>query len=545
MKRLLALLLLLTAGLAPAAPLDDAFSGLAIQDRGRKKPFPTFAREMTLLLTGRTAPVVDGKAWDALDLAVALWIDPSGWERKPLILVDYLPLRRELGLPAEEKRFSYAALAANGALRQLEQEAARHRMLDPKSGQSRLEREAGQVSTRLTLFAGLASGRAYAVVPHPSSPTGAWTTLDQVGDAYSGPAAVKPLLAYQALAKAWAAGDAATEARAAASMAQQLRALSPAVYPPAWRLGFESFYLRLHPWRWAWVCYALAALILALTGGWHRALGYRLGWGLALAGFAFQLGGFASRIVLAGRPPVTNMFESIIWVSFGVVLFAMILEAVYRSRHFLIAATPLAVAALMVVDLQPLVFDSSLQPLVPVLRNNFWLSIHVLTIASSYGAFTLAMGLGHLALFKFLFGAREKDLSVLLLYIYRTIQIGVLLLAAGTILGGVWANYSWGRFWDWDPKETWALITLLCYLALLHGRFAGWWGGFGLAIGSLVGFLSVLMAWYGVNFVLGKGLHSYGFGIGGTAYVVTFAVFELALIAVSLAKRLRPSPPLA
>ncbi|WP_407673488.1 cytochrome c biogenesis protein [Paludisphaera rhizosphaerae] len=101
-------------------------------------------------------------------------------------------------------------------------------------------------------------------------------------------------------------------------------------------------------------------------------------------------------------------------------------------------------------------------------------------------------------------------------FIYRAMQVGVLLIAAGTILGGVWADYSWGRFWGWDPKEVWALITLLVYLVPLHGRFAGWVSMFGLVFASVVCFLSVVMAWYGVNFVLGVGLHSYGFVEGGS-----------------------------
>ena len=105
-------------------------------------------------------------------------------------------------------------------------------------------------------------------------------------------------------------------------------------------------------------------------------------------------------------------------------------------------------------------------------------------------------------------------------FIYRTMQVGVLLIAAGTILGGVWADYSWGRFWGWDPKEVWALITLLVYLIPLHGRFAGWVNTFGLVMASVVCFLSVVMAWYGVNFVLGVGLHSYGFVEGGSQGVV-------------------------
>jgi ABC-type transport system involved in cytochrome c biogenesis permease subunit len=124
--------------------------------------------------------------------------------------------------------------------------------------------------------------------------------------------------------------------------------------------------------------------------------------------------------------------------------------------------------------------------------------------------------------------------------LYRCLQIGVLLLAAGVILGGVWANYSWGRFWDWDPKETWALIALLSYVILLHGRLGGWWGGYGLAVGSIACFLTILMAWYGVNFVLGKGLHSYGFGNGGQLYVGLFALLELLLIIFALIRR--PSP---
>ena len=131
-------------------------------------------------------------------------------------------------------------------------------------------------------------------------------------------------------------------------------------------------------------------------------------------------------------------------------------------------------------------------------------------------AFALAMGFGHILLWRYMRNpvAARAD-QPMHLWLYRVIQLGVLLLAAGTILGGVWANYSWGRFWGWDPKETWALIALLCYILTLHGRLAGWWTQFGLVVASVVCFLSVLMAWYGVNFVLGKGLHSYGFGIGG------------------------------
>jgi len=186
-------------------------------------------------------------------------------------------------------------------------------------------------------------------------------------------------------------------------------------------------------------------------------------------------------------------------------------------------------------DSLPAVLDPSITPLVPVLRDNFWLSIHVPTIALSYASFALALGLGHLTLGNYLVtpGAqgRIKTLSQLN---YRVLQVGVLLLTTGIILGGIWAHFSWGRFWGWDPKETWALIALLCYLAPLHGRLVGWIGDFGLSVASVVAFNAVLMAWYGVNFVLGTGLHSYGFGTGGSE-VMMAAVVGLDLLFVALA----------
>jgi ABC-type transport system involved in cytochrome c biogenesis permease subunit len=192
----------------------------------------------------------------------------------------------------------------------------------------------------------------------------------------------------------------------------------------------------------------------------------------------------------------------------------------------------------------PVLLPENIDPLVPVLRNNYWLTIHVLTITLSYAAFALAMGFGHILLFNYLRNPEQavKDKSMHF-WLYRVLQLGVLLLAAGTILGGVWANYSWGRFWGWDPKETWALITLLCYILVLHGRLAGWWSDFGLAVGSIICFLAVVMAWYGVNFVLGTGLHSYGFGIGGESYVLTAIALDLVYVGVVIFRYLRRNQP--
>ena len=320
-------------------------------------------------------------------------------------------------------------------------------------------------------------------------------------------------------------------------------AVEPQFQPPDWKIGLETLYQKAHPFRWAWMCYAAAGIVLLLSR--LGPAGYAAAWVLAGAGFLLQISGFAARIAIADRAPVTNMYESVVWVAFGTILFALVFEAIYRSRYFLLGAVPVAVVSLILADTQTLALDRSINPLVPVLRDNFWLTTHVLTITLSYAAFALALGIGHIALGKVIRGAKPE--ASLYNYLYRTLQVGVLLLATGTILGGVWANYSWGRFWDWDPKETWALITLLGYLIVLHGRIAGRWAGFGMAVGSVLAFQGVLMAWYGVNFVLGVGLHSYGFGTGGFGWALLFVAAEVSFVTLSVVRKAQtarrsPSP---
>ena len=176
----------------------------------------------------------------------------------------------------------------------------------------------------------------------------------------------------------------------------------------------------------------------------------------------------------------------------------------------------------------------------PALRNNFWLAIHVLIITASYGAGALAWGIGNVAAGIYLFGPypQGKALPVthtLANYLYRMMQIAVLLLAAGTITGAIWADFAWGRYWGWDPKEVWALITLFVYLAILHGRWARWIGDFGMAFGSVLGFTSIIIAWYGVN-IIGGGLHSYGAASGGFFYVLLGTALNWCFVVAALVR---------
>jgi ABC-type transport system involved in cytochrome c biogenesis permease subunit len=455
-----------------------------------------------------------------MDLITGIWMNPDpSWRGKELILISNRPLKNELGLDAAKKLFSWNDLSTNGALTREITAAAETRRRDPRAKLAGLQKEASDVGLRMGLFQSLMNGDIFRVRPSTDGPN--WTA--PTADEY-------PL---SELRGAWFGRSQGLFDKTASEYPPRVALTGES--PARWRILLEVGYQKAHPFRWAWILYAAAGIILLVSrNSWERR-GYQVAWVLAGSGFLLQAAGLLARVLIAGRPPVTNMYESVIWVAFGTILFALIFEAVYRAGSFLLGAVPVAVASMILADSQPMILDRSIHPLTPVLRDNFWLTTHVLSITLSYAAFALALGVAHVALGRIIAGSKPSD--ILYTYLYKTLQVGVLLLATGTILGGVWANYSWGRFWDWDPKETWALIALIGYLFLLHGRISGMWGGFGLAVGAVIAFLSVLMAWYGVNFVLGAGLHSYGFGTGGFPLVATFVGLEVAFVALAFMRR--------
>ncbi len=421
------------------------------------------------------------------------------------------------------------------------------------------------------------------------------------------------------------------------------RTINAEIYPTDEAMAREVHFNDAAPFFKAPMAYglALALLVASLISKGSKApasgranLGssalYLLGLAAFAAGIAFEVYGFVLRVRISGWAPVTNMYETVIWVALVASILGMVMEAIYRKTYAALAAAGVALVGTTLAATVPLL-DPEIKMLSPVLRSNYWLTIHVLSIVSSYAAFALAMGLGLVATTTYLtatykrsasfgelaapilpgipllglgitgylasygrFGAgaivqeygfypsialgslggllaatgvlavlgeavnrltsrgklaaasasmgeaeyRSRSMQAtaaqikpMASFIYRSMQVGILLVAAGTFLGGWWADVSWGRFWGWDPKEVWALITLLVYLMPLHGRFAGWVNTFWLVMSSVVCFLSVLMAWYGVNFVLGVGLHSYGFtegGSQGTVGIATLVVLSYA-----------------
>ena len=513
------------------------FGLLAIQDGGRRKPIDTFARETLIRITARsTYTDKNDRPWQPNDFILSALLETHDWKNEPMVLVSLGKLKEQLGLTKTQRRFSFAQLAGSAELQRLTNEA--HAAKRAEKPLDRLQQEAMSVSERLALFAHVMDGSAFLIVPAPKNETDTWVVPDPSAIAgYYNETQFAPALAVTTkMMRAYQQGDAFTLSSAARQLRENLRTLSPSIYPQDRQLRLEYFYNHFEGFYRAIWFYGFGFLALLVAHLRKRGFALRnFGLALAIFGLAFHGSGIVMRCMIGGRPPVTNMYESIIWVSFAVSFFGMIFFARYRTPVYLLAALPVTLIALLLVHQMPIAMPSNIDPLVPVLRDNFWLTIHVLTITLSYAAFALAMGFGHILLWRYARNPSDARADASMhFWLYRVLQLGVLLLAAGTILGGVWANYSWGRFWGWDPKETWALIALLCYITTLHGRLAGWWTEFGLVVASVVCFLAVLMAWYGVNFVLGKGLHSYGFGIGGETYVASFVVVDLAFVAFAI-----------
>ena len=212
-----------------------------------------------------------------------------------------------------------------------------------------------------------------------------------------------------------------------------------------------------------------------------------------------------------GYVPLSNMYESLIFFSWTIVLIYLILEFKYQQRVIGVFATPLAFLTIAVTSIIPGI-SPKITPLMPALQSN-WLAIHVITCFLGYASFAVSFGISILYLFKENKEGKEGwkwlPSAVLLDEMnYKSIVIGFPMLTLGIVTGAAWANYAWGTYWSWDPKETWSLITWFVYAAFLHARFTRDWRGRKAAILSIAGFIAVLFTYFGVNYLI-SGLHSY------------------------------------
>lgn len=214
-----------------------------------------------------------------------------------------------------------------------------------------------------------------------------------------------------------------------------------------------------------------------------------------------------------GYVPLSNMYESLIFFSWTIVLVYLILELKYRQKIIGVFVTPFAFIAIALTSIIPGI-DAKITPLVPALQSN-WLTIHVTTCFFGYASFAVSFGISILYLIRDRKGVQQEGASkwlpstlILDEINYKSIVIGFPMLTLGVITGAAWANYAWGSYWSWDPKETWSLITWFIYAAFLHARLTRDWRGRKAAILSVIGFTAVLFTYFGVNYLI-SGLHSY------------------------------------
>jgi len=239
---------------------------------------------------------------------------------------------------------------------------------------------------------------------------------------------------------------------------------------------------------------------------------------LLLLGLFVHSGGLIFRWVEThqtgyGYVPLSNMYESLVFFSWTIVLIYLILEFKYRQKIIGLFVTPFAFVAIALTSIIPGI-DAQITPLVPALQSN-WLAIHVITCFLGYASFAVSFGISILYLVQDKRGPGKEEgskwlpsSSVLDEINYKSIVIGFPMLTLGIVTGAAWANYAWGSYWSWDPKETWSLITWFVYAAFLHARFTRDWRGRKAAILSIVGFSAVLFTYFGVNYLI-SGLHSY------------------------------------
>lgn len=482
---------LLTPRAARAANVPDAAAveklrSLPVQHDGRTMPFDTQAREAVRKVTGQST-------WGGLDpvAMVAGWaVDAEGWQQAAIVAVGGREMAEIAGLPHGTRFASFAQLVSSPKLRSTIL-ALRSRDEDQKP--SAIEKSAIKLDARLALLYQHFNGTGIRGVP-VADPKGTWQ--------------VPPGM---------------RSAEVLALFADRMRASNPPNYPSTRAIAKEIIYNRMRPTRIAWLLLLPAAVLASLSAGGGRARLRPFVAFFLVGGFAAMTWGIATRWQIAGRIPASDMYESMLFLGWGVGLFGVVALAL-RQRLLIANAAGLGAVAMALADLLPM--DPFIHPMAPVLSGTPWLAIHVPIIVVSYSVLAMATGLAHLVVGVEIFAPARRDLSARwseLLYWY--IHVGSILLIAGILTGSIWAASSWGRYWGWDPKEVWSLIAFLAYMAILHARSDEQIRGFGVAALSIAAFWTILMTYLGVNFVLASGLHSYGFGSSNLVRI--FAVIAL------------------
>jgi len=307
--------------------------------------------------------------------------------------------------------------------------------------------------------------------------------------------------------------------------------------PQLLKCSIEAGFNQAQPFYSSMVLYVLAFLLAVISWlKWPETLQHSAFWLLALA-FAGATAGILTRMWLEGRPPVTNLYSSAVFVGWVAVALCLVLERLYKNAIGAVAGGMIGFGTLLIAHHLSLSGDT-MEMMRAVLDSNFWLATHVVVITMGYGSTFLA---GFLAIIYIFRGALTKSLTketadALTRMVYGIVCFATLFSLVGTVLGGIWADQSWGRFWGWDPKENGALIIVLWNAIILHCRWGGLVKQRGLMMLAVFGNIVTSWSWFGVN-MLGVGLHSYGFMQAAFYWLIAFVASQVLIIGLAALPR--------
>lgn len=526
-----------SARLTPEQVDLSAFGRLAVLD-GRPKTLDTWAREHLERIYGKSRwkDLTDAQATrqDALFTMLDLEFRPQAYSDKPLIYVEVLAFRRDLlavlNLSAQEQEFWLKA--GRLAPKHFAQPAIQQMMARADSDLTLLKAR-NQVMGALSETA-VTLGSLNLLAPAAGSDQ--WDSLASLSGHELTPDSpmTQALAAYVSLGRAWRQGDAAAVNQALTQLTQALPAIHPASYPSSFRRDLELIYNRTDRMTLGYLAYALATLLLLLAFATRRRGLIAAGVSLLVLGLAIHFAGLIIRGVLAERWPIHNQYESYMAISFFAVLVGCLLMVVRKQWLFGAAASALGAATLLLANTVAIP-SRDVAPVAGILDTSRILYVHVNLVLVSYGLIALGMLLSLFYLLVHYVGGRgaarlaaaslgqmetdgqtpqdsASDVSRYLNDLDRSqmivLQLAFWLLGVGILLGAYWADHAWGRFWGWDPKETWALVTWMIYLIVIHVRFSAKRRGLVTAWLSVLGFIVMLWTYWGVNILL-PGLHSY------------------------------------
>jgi cytochrome c-type biogenesis protein CcsB len=512
----------------------EKFGRLVIQDDGgRMKPINTFSSELLRKVSKRET--YEGMNSDQVFISMSQF--PTAWFELPLIYVKSGndSIRKIIGVNPEEKYITFRSLFDNKGNYKLSP------YLDEAyktNTPNQFQKDFIEVDKKVNILNSALSGNILKIFPIPNDKNNKWLSFLEIDHPMGNDLDdIKNALPYyfDALAKATKTKDYTLANTMLLGMENFQKKYGKAVRPTDDQISSEILLNKYDVFKNLFWLYMLAGslmLILVIVSIFFNNKPIRIAVNLfhILVGalFAMHTLGLIARWYVSGHAPWSNAYESMIYVAWATMFFTLAFDR--KSKLTVASGTFVASMILMVAHLNWL--DPSIANLKPVL-NSYWLMIHVAVIVASYGPFTLGMVLGLVALFLMLF-TNEKNKEKMTLHIKEityinemALTIGLVMLTIGNFLGGQWANESWGRYWGWDAKETWALISIMVYAFVIHARFVPSLRGlFSFNFMSVLAFASILMTYFGVNFHL-TGMHSYASGEKQNVeiYLYVFIIF--------------------